>query len=163
MLFAAIKIAASMAGLAVFTRPAGETVADGLSVGVLLVLLAGFVASATYLTVAGSADRRAHDLAAAFVLVAAAFSNPLLARGFALAPESLREGALLLGLVPADAFLPFFMWSFALGFPRAPLLGVGAQIARRMSRVSLYVGATLFIANVAFAFDRTAQTTSTLR
>jgi hypothetical protein len=95
---------------------AEETVFSPLFRGLILLI---FAAAGLSLLSAGRTDHRAVALGSFFFLLASAFAyRPLLSlTGFA--PPGVAWPALLLYVLPPDAFLPYFFWTFTQEFPNS--------------------------------------------
>jgi eukaryotic-like serine/threonine-protein kinase len=104
-----------------------------------LVLLA-FATTGLFLLTSGQSDNRAVALGSFFFLLASAFAyRPL----FALAtsgPFVLAWPALLLYVLPADAFLPYFFWTFTQEFPNSVSSFKVQRLLALGRKVSLWVG-----------------------
>lgn len=110
------------------------------------VLAVPFLATGSFLVFGGRRDVRAEYLGSFFLMAATAFLNrpmrTFVAEGYAGAP--LME---LLDALEMDAFMAFFLWSFARDFPH-PLVSQGQGRVRAAVLVSLGAGLTLFAINL---------------
>ena len=113
------------------------------------VFAAPFLATGILLVFANRGDRRAEHLGSFFLMAATAFLNrPLrtfVAEGY--------PGAGLLGFLDAlelDAFMAFFLWSFARDFPHPLVSQEGQRRVRTAVLASLGAGSVLFALNLLF-------------
>ena len=117
---AALKILGGVAGVAWERHlpPAvlSETI---LSPGYRCFIMLAFAAVGLFLLTSGKSDDRAVALGSFFFLLATPFTNrPLLATAQTAAPAQAWP-ALLLYILPVDAFLAYLFWSFAQEFPNS--------------------------------------------
>ncbi|HXU46042.1 MAG TPA: protein kinase [Thermoanaerobaculia bacterium] len=107
-----------------------------------------FAVGALLFLIGGRGDRRALDLGVLFLLLSATFTN----RPLALLTGALRGawGPLprILDQLEMDAFLPFFLWRFALHFPHGHLRWLQRRVGRIALRVSAGAGLALFLLNL---------------
>ena len=107
-----------------------------------------FLATGVLLTFGGRNDSRAADLGGFFLTAASAFVN----RPLKELVEGAYPGAGLAELINAlelDAFMPFYLWSFAHGFPHALVSPVEKKV-RGAVLTSLAAGSTLFALNLLY-------------
>ncbi|HEV2856611.1 MAG TPA: serine/threonine-protein kinase [Thermoanaerobaculia bacterium] len=154
----ALKLLGGVAGFAwnpAVSSPVGdETVASPLFRCLLLLC---FAAAGLFLLSSGASDRRAITLGSFFFLLAAPFAyRPLLAVARA-GPPGLAWPALFLYVLPPDAFLPWFFWTFAQEFPNSVssfkvqrLLGWG----RRVTLAAGFAGVSWQLLRLAAAWAR---------
>jgi protein kinase-like protein len=128
---AGLQAVAGLVGLGIASLTAGPALQKLFAAGLVL----AFGGAALALRVGGGEDRRARDLGAFFLVVAAAFSFPL--------PVPPPVG--LLRRLPADAFLPWLLCRFLREFPRSFRLGRVDVFLARYTTLSARLGATLFL------------------
>ena len=120
LVLTALKILGGVAGfMAILPAvPAGprETI---LTPQYLFAILLAFAATGLFLLTSGRSDDRAMTLGACFLVLATPFTNRPLMAMVAAAPPELAWPALALYILPVDAFLPWFFWSFAQEFPNS--------------------------------------------
>jgi general stress protein CsbA len=134
---AALKILGGVAGFAwEQSHPQNVFQQTILSPGFRCFFMLAFAAAGLFLLTSGRGDDRAISLGSFFFILATPFTNrPLLA-----AAQSTTGvwgwPALILYVLPADAFLPYFFWSFAQEFPNSVssfkvqrLLSLGRRVA----------------------------------
>jgi eukaryotic-like serine/threonine-protein kinase len=80
-------------------------------------IMLAFAAAGLFLLTSGRSDNRAVSLGAFFFVLATPFTNRPLAAAAEAATGAWGWLALLLYVLPADAFLAYFFWSFAQDFP----------------------------------------------
>lgn len=107
-----------------------------------------FGLTATMLLQAPGGDRRASDLAGVFMCVATSFSDPLVAGLGRVDLPPLAALGEWLSLFQPEAFLPWFLWRFAEGFPRHELFGRPRKTRRALELVSLITGSVLLLSNL---------------
>jgi hypothetical protein len=112
---------------------------------VFLAMVLAFAGPAAFLILAGR-EKRARDLGFFFLLAASSFTDRLLA-DLAIALPSLRAPLRMLAFTPADAFVPYFVWSFFAAFPRVTEVRRSAFAARAID-ASAIGGAFLFFGSV---------------
>jgi eukaryotic-like serine/threonine-protein kinase len=133
----ALKLLGGVAGFAwgpVVAQPIGDQTVFSPFVRCLILL--AFATAGLFLLSTGTEDRRAVALGSFFFLLAAAFANrPLLAAAQA-GSRGLAWPALFLYVLPSDAFLPYFFWTFSQEFPNSVssfkvqrLLAIGRKAA----------------------------------
>jgi len=108
----------------------------------------GYGAAGLLLVRAGRRDVRAVALGGFFLCVAAGAVVPLLP--VAAPVEWIARPATVLATLFPDAFLAFFLWRFALEFPRRLHFGPADLLARWAARASAAVGILFFSANALF-------------
>ena len=148
LVLAALKILGGVAGFAWKREALHETI---LSPGVLCFIMLAFAAVGLFLLTSGRSDERAVSLGAFFFVLATPFANRPLAAATAMTGIG-GWLALILYVLPADAFLPYLFWSFAQEFPNSVssfrlqrLLGVGRKVAlgAGLAGVAWHVGRLL--------------------
>jgi hypothetical protein len=65
-----------------------------------------------------------------------------------LLPAPISPGCRFLVNLPADAFVPFFLWSFVRDFPGQPPYGLSRKVVEFAVGLAGVVGVTLFIAGI---------------
>lgn len=106
-----------------------------------------FLVGGSFLLVSGRDDRRAVHLGGVFGGVVAAFSaTPARLFGATLVSPWASLGHGLLA-IRVEAFLPFFLWAFAGGFPRARSPWDG--VVRTGTRATLFIGVLLLLLHLA--------------
>ena len=124
MVLTALKVMAAAVGFVWgWSSPVPVEIAqDGgtvLSPGILFLIMLAFAVVGLFLLTSGYGDDRAWDLGAFFLILATPFANrPLLALAQG-APPSWAWPALVLYVTASDAFLAFYLWSFAQKFPNS--------------------------------------------
>jgi general stress protein CsbA len=122
MALTALKVMGAAVGFVWGWNTPAQVVQDGgtvLSPGVLSLIMLAFAAVGLFLLTSGYGDDRAWDLGAFFLILATPFANrPLLALAKG-APPAWGWPALVLYVLAADAFLAFYLWSFAQKFPNS--------------------------------------------
>ncbi|MEP7012982.1 MAG: protein kinase [Acidobacteriota bacterium] len=123
------------------------------------VLSAGaFALGALVFLIGGRNDRRAFDLGVLYLLLASTFDNAPLriwaeagARlpGWGVLPKLLEE-------LEVDAFLPLFLWRFALRFPHGHLDWYERRLGSAAVRLTTWGGVILFAVNLFGAFQQIA-------
>jgi len=117
------------------------------------VILLAFAAAGLSLLSSGREDRRAVALGTFFFLLAAPFAyRPLLAVAQA-GPPILTWPALFLYVLPPDAFLPYFFWTFSQEFPNSVCSFKVQKLLRWGRTVALWAG----IGGVAWQLLRLAR------
>ncbi len=107
--------------------------------------------------VGGRSDRRAFDLGVLYLLVASAFANAPALRWAESAAGQGVPGALLPKLLEeleVDAFLPLFLWRFALCFPHRHLDWYERRLGSIAVRLTAWIGGALFAVNLLGALRR---------
>jgi hypothetical protein len=152
----ALKILGAAVGFA-WTRGANPETGEPtvLSPGLLCIVMLAFAAVGLFLLTSGRSDDRALDLGAFFFVLATPFANrPLqaLATG---APTVWAWPSLVLSVAAPDAFLAWFLWSFAQKFPntvssfrvqRLLLWGRRAALAAGITGFAWQIGRLLVVA-----------------
>jgi hypothetical protein len=110
-------------------------------------ILTAFGATALVLLNGAVRDRRAIHLGGFMLLAASAYSDRLIVGLSRMLPGALAAMGTFLAALPADAFLPLFLWLFVAGFPEAPSFSRPQRLARVMIRASLISGTFLLLAN----------------
>ncbi|HEV7784145.1 MAG TPA: serine/threonine-protein kinase, partial [Thermoanaerobaculia bacterium] len=114
----ALKILGAVAG---FAWTWGATPETGeptvLSAGLLCIVMLAFAAVGLFLLTSGRSDDRAQDLGAFFFVLATPFANRPLQAMATGAPPAWAWPGLMLSVAAPDAFLAWFLWSFAQKFP----------------------------------------------
>ena len=91
-------------------------------------------------------------MAVLFLLAAVPFTDGLLA----LVEAGIGRGRLWIQILRSlsfDAFLPYVWWAFVAVFPRREPFARGARIAMFGTALSFWIGAALFVANLAMLFE----------
>ncbi len=107
--------------------------------------------------IGGRNDRRAFDLGVLYLLLASTFDNAPLFHWAEAA--SGRPGGILLKLleeVEVDAFLPLFLWRFALRFPHGRLNWYERRVGAAALFLVTWGGLALFLVNLLGAFQQIA-------
>lgn len=147
---AILVLAAAQVALALITLPIVTGFQSRGFRGYQFVLTGLFSGAAVFLAWAGSGDTRARSLGYVYLLVAAAFAQPLLAVvGMTWDGWPIRT---LGGLYP-EAFLPFALWQFIREFPRARPLTLFDRHASRVSAIFAVVGLALFTNSWVMSFQ----------
>jgi general stress protein CsbA len=152
----ALKVLGAAAGFAwSHGLPQGGAEGTVLSPVLLCAVMLAFAAVGLFLLTSGRGDDRAQDLGAFFFVLATPFANRPLQALVEGAPPLLAWPALALFTAAPDAFLAWFLWSFAQKFPNsvssfrvqrllawgrrlalaAGLAGFSWQVARLLARV----------------------------
>ncbi|HXU33255.1 MAG TPA: protein kinase, partial [Thermoanaerobaculia bacterium] len=117
-----------------------------------------FTLGALVFLIGGRNDRRAFDLGVLYLLLASTFDNAPL-RTWAEAGAGLPGAAFLpklLEKLEVDAFLPLFLWRFALRFPHGHLDWYERRLGSAALRLTTWGGIALFAANLFAAFQQIA-------
>ncbi len=138
-LLAGLHVAMGLVGL-LLARQDRHPFSPLLSGGLML----AFGLGAIGLLLGGRRDPRAGHLGAFFLIVASAFSR----RFHAFLPDSARA---LLGGLPPDAFLPWFLWQFLREFPRAVRLSRLDRVVARGAPLAVGAGGALLASQLALA------------
>lgn len=120
---------------------------------------AAFALGALVFMIGGRHDRRAFDLGVLYLLVATTFTNAPLLHWAEVAVTGL--GALfpkVLEELEVDAFLPFFLWRFALRFPHGHLDWYERRLGSAALRTTAWGGVILFAVNLFGAIQQIAGT-----
>jgi GAF domain-containing protein len=113
-----------------------------------LALLLIFQLSAAWLFIGGRRDVRARALATLFVLFATLFTDRIVGRATAHAPDILDRAMLLVAAVQMVAFCPYAFWRFVYLFPR-PQPAVGPRwIGPAMESATLLTAIVLVVGNL---------------
>lgn len=110
---------------------------------------AAFALGALLFLIGGRADRRAVDLGVLYLLVATTWSNAPLRHWAEVAGPGI--GTFLPRLLEdleVDAFLPLFLWRFALRFPSGHLGWYGRRLGSAALRLATWGGLFLFVVNL---------------
>lgn len=110
-------------------------------------ILTAFGATALVLLNGAVRDRRAMHLGGFMLLAASAYSDRLILGLSRMLPGPIAGAGAFLAALPADAFLPLFLWLFVAGFPEAPSFSRPQRLARVMIRASLISGTFLLLVN----------------
>jgi hypothetical protein len=126
-----------------------------------IINIAVFGIGAAVLVLGGTHDRRARRLGALFLIIASAFSDPLLLemRRY----DELRALAVVLPAVPTDAFLAVALWRFVWSFPTPPIRASDQRMTRFFVQTSLAMGVALFAANIVLMFAGSSALPKTVR
>jgi hypothetical protein len=136
----ALKLAGGVLGFAVGLgqgKPGDETV---FSPGVRCLILVAFALTGAFLVSSEKNDSRAFNLGAFFLLLAAAYSNRPLQGLAESGPAGWDWLALGLYILPVDAFLAWFAWTFAQEFPNSVSSFKVQRILSWGVRISLWAG-----------------------
>lgn len=110
---------------------------------------AAFALGSLVFLIGGRADRRAFDLGVLYLLLATSWSNaPLHFWAEVSGPGIGAFLPLLLEDLEVDAFLPLFLWRFALRFPHGHLGWHERRVGSAALRLSFWAGLFLFGANL---------------
>lgn len=132
---AALQFLLALPAWASLEGPAGA----GPAAVVWIPLIAlSFLAAGIFLIRTGQGDRRAVRLGVVFLAVVGSFSATPARAAAGLLPAPLPGAAGWIAAVRVEAFLPFALWSFAAGFPRATT--AWDPWVRRGARVALVLG-----------------------
>jgi hypothetical protein len=113
---------------------------------ILVTVSLSFFLPALFLILSGGEDR-ASLLGVVFLLVASSFSTRLADDLARLLPERVSPAWQFMANLPADAFVPFFFWTFVRDFPAKPSFGLSGKLAALAVRLAGVVGVALFLAN----------------
>jgi general stress protein CsbA len=152
---AALKILGGVAGFAQETGAPGEAGHETiLSPGFLCFIMLAFAAVGLFLLTSGRSDDRAVWLGTFFFVLATPFTNRPLVALTESAAGVWGWLALLLYVLPADAFLAYFFWSFAQEFPNSVSSFKVQRLLSFGRKVALGVGFAGFAWQVAKLFAR---------
>lgn len=118
-----------------------------------------FALGALVFLIGGRNDRRAFDLGVLYLLLAATFDNAPLRCWVEAGSGQLPGGTLLPKLfedLEVEAFLPLFLWRFALRFPHGHLGWYERRIGSAALLLTTWVGVVLFSVNLFNAFQQIA-------